>query len=114
MSTKLFVGNLDYTTLEDQLRSTFEPFGQIVSATVVLDRMTGQSRGFGFVEYQSADDAQKAIAALDGTSVNGRAINVNVARERTNDRSSGGGRSFGGGDGGGGGSRGRSSGGDRW
>jgi RNA recognition motif-containing protein len=109
MSTKLFIGNLDYSTMEQQLRTAFEPFGQVVSATVILDRMTGQSRGFGFVEFQSADEAQNAISTLDGTAINGRNINVNVARERTNDRSSGGG----GGRGGFGGGRSQNSG-DRW
>jgi RNA recognition motif-containing protein len=96
MSTKLFVGNLDYSTMEQQLRAAFEPYGQLTSVAVVLDRMTGQSRGFGFVEFEGAEEAEKAISALNGTAINGRTINVNVARERTNDRGgsgSGGGRS---------------------
>jgi RNA recognition motif-containing protein len=109
MSNKLFVGNLDFSTMEHQLRAAFEPFGEIASATVVLDRMTGQSRGFGFVEYNSAEDAAKAMSSLDGTTMNGRTINVSIARERTGGGGGGGSRGgrggggFGGGGGGGGG-----------
>jgi nucleolin len=106
MSTKLFVGNLDFNTMEQQLRETFAEFGNLVSVTIITDRMTGRSRGFGFVEYETAEDAQKAIDAMDGQTLDGRSINVSVARERTGgDRGgSGGGRGgFGGGHGGGGG-----------
>jgi hypothetical protein len=99
VTTKLFVGNLDYSTSEDQLRDAFAPYGNIVSSAIVLDRMTGRSRGFGFVEYDSAAEADKAIEALNGSDLNGRQLNVNVARERSEgDRRP---RSFGGGGGGG-------------
>jgi RNA recognition motif-containing protein len=97
MSARLFVGNLSYSTMDEQLRSAFSAHGEVVSATVVLDRMTGQSRGFGFVEFSSAADAQRATEALNGAMVDGRAIVVNAAREREG----GGGRGFGGGGGGG-------------
>lgn len=116
-NNKLFVGNLSFSTGEDALRVAFEPFGTIRSVSIISDRMTGQSRGFGFVEYEEAADAQRAIESLDGQSVDGRNISVNVARERApQPRSFGGG---GGGDdrrgGGGGGGGGRSRRGDnRW
>ncbi len=100
MTTKLFVGNLSYSTMDQQLRDAFSAFGSVSSATVVLDRMTGQSRGFGFVEFDSDDDARRAVKELDGTALDGRNINVNEARERSG---GGGGRGFGGGGGGGGG-----------
>lgn len=100
MTTKLFVGNLDYSTTEDQLRDAFAPFGNIVSSAIVLDRMTGRSRGFGFVEYEGAEEADRAIEALNGSDLNGRQLNVNVARERTEGERRP--RSFGGGGGGGG------------
>jgi RNA recognition motif-containing protein len=127
MNARLFVGNLDYSLAEADLRSAFEPYGAIRSATIVTDRMTGQARGFGFVEYDNATDAQRAIEALDGQVLNGRTLNVTVARERPaggprggggggfdRPRASsggggggGGGGGFGGGGGGGGGSGGR-------
>lgn len=88
MSNKLFVGNLNYRTMEHQLRDAFGEFGEVVNATVVVDHMTGQSRGFGFVEYQTPNGAEKARESLDGSMLDGRAINVSVARER---RSGGGG-----------------------
>jgi cold-inducible RNA-binding protein len=101
MSSKLFVGNLSYSTGEAELRRAFEAVGALRSVAIITDRMTGQPRGFGFVEFESSDDAQKAIASLDGQQVDGRTISVNVARERERTpRFSGG---FGGGDGGGGG-----------
>jgi RNA recognition motif-containing protein len=99
MNTRLFVGNLDYSTTDDQLRDAFSEFGELVSTSVVLDRMSGQSRGFAFVEFQSPEDAQRAIDSMNGATINGRSISVNVARERA-DRGGGGG--FGGGGGGGG------------
>lgn len=95
MQNKLFVGNLDFNVLESELRSAFEEFGAIQSATIISDRMTGRSRGFGFVEYDSAESAQAAIAAMDGTALGGRNITVNVAREREA-RGDGGGRGGGG------------------
>jgi RNA recognition motif-containing protein len=101
MSTKLFIGNLSFNTMDDNLRQAFSEFGGVTSASVVLDRMSGQSRGFGFVEYDSPEDAQRAIEAMNGAVLDGRQLNVNEARERS-PRPGGGG---GGGRGGGGGSR---------
>src|SRR4051812_48783408 len=102
MSVKLYVGNLSYSTMDSQLRSAFAEFGDVVSASVVLDRVNGQSRGFGFVEFGSQQEADKAIAALDGSELDGRSINVSIARPRE-----GGGGGGGGGRGGGGGGGGR-------
>jgi cold-inducible RNA-binding protein len=107
MNNKLFVGNLSYSTGEAELRQAFEPFGSLRSVTIITDRMTGQPRGFGFVEFENADDAQRAIESLDGRDLGGRALNVNVARERQATPRFGGG-GFGGGDEGGGQRRGGS------
>jgi RNA recognition motif-containing protein len=104
MSTKLYVGNLSYSTMEHQLREAFAPYGEVVSATLVVDRMSGQSRGFGFVEFSTPADAQRAIDAMSGAELDGRALNVSVARPR--------GEGGGGGGGGGGRDR-RPNGGDR-
>lgn len=82
MSSKLFVGNLDFSVGEADLREAFEPFGALVSVSLITDRETGRPRGFGFVEYESADSAQQAIATLDGTAIRGRNVNVSQARER--------------------------------
>ncbi|HTM45594.1 MAG TPA: RNA-binding protein [Polyangiaceae bacterium] len=79
---KLFIGNLDFATGDQELRTAFATYGELVEATVVLDRMTGRPRGFGFVEYRSPEDARKAIDAMNGTALNGRTLNVNVARSR--------------------------------
>jgi RNA recognition motif-containing protein len=105
---KLYVGNLSFKTTDDQLAQLFAEFGTVGSATIVTDRETGRSRGFGFVEMGSNDEAKKAIEALDGKTIEGRAIQVNIARPREN---SGGPR--GGGGGGRGGDRG-GRGGPRW
>jgi len=108
MSTKLFVGNLAYSTMDHQLKDAFSAFGTVTSAAVVLDRMTGQSRGFGFVEFENAEDARRAISELDGKELDGRNINVSEARERSGGGPRGGGggfRSGGGRDGGGRGGR---------
>lgn len=105
MNNKLYVGNLSYSTGEDDLRRTFEEFGQLVSVSVITDRMTGQPRGFGFVEYDRPADAQKAIDSLNGQEVGGRSLNVSMAREREPKPRFGGGGgegSFRGGNGGGG------------
>lgn len=111
MSKRLFIGNLDFATTEQQLRDVFGEYGNILDATLVTDRMTGQSRGFGFVELENDADADRAIEALDGTTLGGRNIKVNEARERAG----GGGRGGRGGGGGGGfrGGRGGGGGGDR-
>jgi cold-inducible RNA-binding protein len=100
----LFVGNMNFQTSESDLRALFEPFGEIVRIQVMTDRDTGRSRGFGFVEMADDEAAAKAIAALNGKELDGRALNVNEARpkpERTGG-GGGGGRNFGGGGGGGG------------
>jgi RNA recognition motif-containing protein len=116
VSKRLFVGNLDYSTTEHQLREAFSAFGNVSDASLVMDRMTGQSRGFGFVEMENDADADRAIDELNGTALNGRNINVNEARARSG---GGGGRPGGGGRHGGGGrdrrgGRGGGHGGDRW
>jgi cold-inducible RNA-binding protein len=91
MSNKLYVGNLAYTTGDRELREAFEPHGNVQSASVVIDRDSGQSRGFGFVEYASSAEAQTAVDAMNGTMVDGRNLNVNVARPREDSRGGGGG-----------------------
>jgi cold-inducible RNA-binding protein len=111
MSNKLFVGNLSYSTGEAELRRAFEALGALRSVSIITDRMTGQPRGFGFVEFEKADDAQRAIASLDGQQVDGRTINVNVARERERTPRFDGGGGGGGGGGGYGGSDSRGGGG---
>ena len=98
---KIYVGNLPFTTGEDELRELFAPFGNPSSATVVTDRMSGRSRGFGFVEMDDPEQAKAAIAALNGREIGGRALTVNEARPQ-GERSGGGGRGPRGGGGGGG------------
>jgi len=82
VSTKLFVGSLPWSVNDDKLKEAFEKHGNVVSAKVVMDRTTGRSRGFGFVEMGSADDAQKAIKALHDSELGGRNIVVNEAKSR--------------------------------
>jgi len=82
MSTNIYVGNLAFSTDSAALRTIFAEHGEVTSAQVVEDRDTQRSRGFGFVEMASADDAQKAISAVDGSSVDGRQLKVNLAKER--------------------------------
>ena len=108
----IFVGNLSFNTNEDELRQMFEPFGQVDRVSIMTDRDTGRSRGFGFVEMASNEDGEKAITALNGSSVGGRTINVNEARPKVErGAGGGGGGGFGrdrgdrGGRGGGGGGR---------
>jgi RNA recognition motif-containing protein len=86
----IFVGNLSFNTAEDELRQAFETYGQVDRVSIMTDRDTGRSRGFGFVEMASNDDGEKAITALNGSQIGGRTINVNEARPKT-DRASGGG-----------------------
>ena len=86
----IFVGNLSFNTNEDELRTLFEPFGQVDRISIMTDRDTGRSRGFGFVEMASNEDGEKAITALNGSQVGGRTINVNEARPKT-ERTGGGG-----------------------
>jgi RNA recognition motif-containing protein len=110
MGSKIYVGGLPYAATEQQLSDLFAQHGTVASARVITDKFTGQSRGFGFVEMSSDEEAQKAIAALNGTQMDGRTLTVNEARPQE-PRSGGGGRGgFGGGGGGGrsgGGNRGR-------
>ena len=110
----IFVGNLSFNTAEDELRQAFESYGQVDRVSIMTDRDTGRSRGFGFVEMTNNEDGEKAIAALNGSQLGGRTINVNEARPK-GDRPGGGGGGGGGRDrgdrggrGGGGGHR------DRW
>jgi RNA recognition motif-containing protein len=113
MTTKLYVGNLSYQTKDQDLNQLFAEVGNVASAQVITDRYTGESRGFGFVEMATEDEAQQAIASMNGRSVDGRSLTVNESKPRE-DRggSGGGGRSSGGSGGGyGGGGGGRSSGG---
>ena len=84
MGTKLFVGNLAYTIDNGALEQMFTSHGTVQSASVITDRSTGQSKGFGFVEMSSNAEAQAAIAALSGTEHNGRALTVNPAKPREN------------------------------
>lgn len=82
MATNLFVGSLAFSVTDDELQQFFATAGNVVSAKVIQDRETGRSRGFGFVEMGSDDEAKAAIAQLDGKELNGRAISVNEARPR--------------------------------
>jgi len=107
MSNKLFVGNISFNTTENDLQDTFAAHGTVVEANLMMDRVSGRPRGFGFVTMGSPEEAQKAIEALNGASLDGRALTVNLARPREEQAGrGGGGRGFGGG-GGGGGSRNR-------
>lgn len=96
MSTKLFVGNLSFKTTENDLHDAFSAHGTVVEANLMMDRMTGRPRGFGFVTMGTPEEAQKAIEAWNGVELEGRALTVNVARPRE-ERPAGGGRGFGGG-----------------
>jgi RNA recognition motif-containing protein len=115
MGSKIYVGGLPYAATEQQLSDLFAQHGAVASARVITDKFTGQSRGFGFVEMSSDEEAQKAIAALNGTQMDGRTLTVNEAKPME-PRSGGGGGGRGGfgggagrntGGGGGGGNRGR-------
>jgi len=114
MSNKLFVGNLSFNTTENDLQDLFAAHGTVVEANLMVDRVSGRPRGFGFVTMGTPEEAQKAIEALNGSSVDGRNLTVNVARPREERPPGGGGgggrgprRDYGGGGGGGGGGRGR-------
>ena len=96
MAKKLYVGNLPFTTTEDELRSLFEEHGAVASVNVITDRETGRARGFAFVEMNEAGDAEKAMSALDGKDMGGRSLRVNEAHDK---RGGGGGGGYrGGGD----------------
>ena len=99
----IYVGNLSHEVTEEDLRLAFEPFGQVESATIIKDKHSGQSKGFGFVEMASKAEGQSAIDGLNGKELKGKALNVNEARPRTESRGRGGG--YGGGRGGQGGGR---------
>jgi len=86
----IFVGNLNFNTSEDELRQMFEAHGQVERVSIMTDRETGRSRGFGFVEMTNAEEAERAIAALNGSQLGGRTLNVNEARPKP-ERSGGGG-----------------------
>ena len=89
MTKKIFVGNLSFQITDFDLEDLFKEYGEVASAKVIVDRRTGRSRGFGFVEMSAEDSANKAIEALNGMEVKGRPINVSFAKEQTNeDRSS--------------------------
>jgi RNA recognition motif-containing protein len=102
MGTKLYVGNLPYSTTNQELNDMFSPHGTVKSADVIMDRETGRSKGFGFVEMGSEEEAKAAITALNGQQVNGRPLTVNEAKPRE-ERPGGFGRGGGGGGGGRGG-----------
>ncbi len=105
MAKKLYVGNLSYNTHEEDLREAFSKIGEVLSATLIVDQSSGRSKGFGFVEMASDEDAEKAISTLNGTTFMDRQITVNEARPKTERAGAGGGRGKrGGGYGGGGGS----------
>jgi RNA recognition motif-containing protein len=99
-SQNLFIGSLAYATTDDTLKAHFEQIGPVASARVITDRDTGRSKGFGFVEFENDDDNQKAVDKLNGSDLDGRAINVSLARPKEdrprrdfggNDRGNGGG-----------------------
>src|ERR1700749_1625899 len=107
MSNKLFVGNLSFDTTENDLQDAFAAFGTVSEANLMMDRMTNRPRGFAFVTMSTPEEAQRAIEAMNGKDMDGRALTVNIARPRE-ERSGGGGgggRGYGGGGGGGGGRR---------
>lgn len=93
----IYVGNLSFQTTDDDLRQIFEAHGEVSSINIIRDKFSGDSRGFGFVEMSSDDEAQAAIAGLNGTDMGGRSLNVNQARPRTERGGGGGDRSGGGG-----------------
>jgi cold-inducible RNA-binding protein len=97
MSNKLYVGNLSFNTTENDLQDAFAAHGTVVEANLMMDRETGRARGFGFVTMSTPEEAQNAITALNGASIDGRAVTVNIAKPRA--ERSGGGGGYGGGGG---------------
>jgi RNA recognition motif-containing protein len=85
----IYVGNMSREVTEDDLKKAFEAFGQVKSVTIIKDKFSGESRGFGFVEMPGKDEAQSAIAGLNGTEIKGRKLNVNEARPRSENRRGG-------------------------
>ena len=109
MATKLYVGGLPYSTQEDALKELFAQAGSVASAVIIMDKMSGRSKGFGFVEMSTDEEAQKAVSMLNGQEFEGRKLTVNEARpmEARPPRTGGNGSGYGGGNGGyGGGNRG--------
>lgn len=109
-NNKLFVGNLSFNTTENDLQDTFAAHGTVLEANLMMDRMSGRPRGFGFVTMSTPEEAQAAISALNGKDIDGRALTVNVAKPREERTGGGGGGGYGGGrrdSGGGGGGRNR-------
>jgi RNA recognition motif-containing protein len=116
MNNKLFVGNLSFNVTENELQDTFAQYGTVLEANLMTDRMTGRPRGFGFVTMSTEEEAQKAVEGLNGSTLDNRALTVNVARPREERpgggggggprRGGGGGGGYGGGGGGRGGDRG--------
>jgi RNA recognition motif-containing protein len=105
MSNKLFVGNLSFNTTENALQDAFAAHGTVTETNLMMDRMSGRPRGFGFVTMSTPEEAQKAIEALNGAQLDGRALTVNIAKPREERPPGGGGggrREYGGGGGGGG------------
>ncbi len=100
MGNKLYVGNLAYSVRDETLQTAFGPFGKVTSAKVMMDRDTGRSKGFGFVEMGTDAEAQAAINGMNGQSIDGRAVVVNEARPREDRPGGGGGGGYGGGGGG--------------
>ena len=102
MNNKLFVGNLSFNTTENALNDAFAAHGTVTETNLMMDRVTNRPRGFGFVTMSSEEEAQKAIAAMNGAQLDGRALTVNIARPREERPAGGGGgrREFGGGGGG--------------
>ena len=90
MSRKLFVGGLSWGTTDDDLQQAFARFGEVIEATVIKDRDTGRSRGFGFVTFSQADSADSALSEMNGTDLDGRTIRVDRAEERRGGRRGGG------------------------
>jgi RNA recognition motif-containing protein len=115
MGKKLYVGNLPYSMTDDRLQELFAQCGNVASASVIMDRASGRSKGFGFVEMSSDDEAQSAISKLNGQNIDGRPLNISEARPQAprEDRGGGGGGGGGRGRGGGGGFGGGGGGGGR-
>jgi len=114
MSTKLYVGNISFNTSNSDLEQLFGKVGTVLSSNIIEDRETGRSRGFAFVEMSSSQEAENAIASINGTEVNGRQLLVNEAKPREENGGGGGGRGGNRGGGGGGGRGGYGGGGSRW
>jgi cold-inducible RNA-binding protein len=106
MATNIYIGNLPWTTTQDDLYTLFQPYGTVSRAQVIMDRETGRSRGFGFVEMASEEEANKAIEALNNADFSGRPLTVNIAKPREAGGGGGGRGGYGGGGGGRGGGRG--------